>query len=57
MNVTVKRRAITAIREFLKPHKAVAKDTVARCIKSILQKSGIDTAKFTSHSTRAQGNF
>ena len=38
---------------FVKPHKVVAKDTVARWVKSILQKSGIDTAKLTSHSTRA----
>ena len=38
---------------FVKPHKAVTKDTVARWVKPILQKSGIDTAKFTSHSTRA----
>ena len=38
---------------FVKPHKAVTKDTVARWVKTILQKSGIDTDKFTSHSTRA----
>ena len=38
---------------FVKPHKAVTKDTVARWVKSILQKLGIDTVKFTSQSTRA----
>ena len=34
-------------------HKAVTKDTIARWVKSILQQSGIDTDKFTCHSTRA----
>ena len=38
---------------FAKPHKPVTKDTIARWIKSILKKSGIDTDKFTSHRTRA----
>jgi site-specific recombinase XerD len=38
---------------FVKPHKAVTKDTIARWVKSILQQSGIDTDKFTCHSTRA----
>ena len=38
---------------FVKPRKAVTKDTVARWVKTILPKSGIDTDKFTSHSTRA----
>jgi hypothetical protein len=38
---------------FVKPHKAVAKDTIARWVKSILKQAGIDTVKFTCHSTRA----
>jgi integrase len=38
---------------FVKPHKAVTKDTIARWVKSILQQSGIDADKFTCHSTRA----
>ena len=38
---------------FVKPHKAVTKDTIARWIKTILKLSGIDTEKFSTHSTRA----
>lgn len=38
---------------YTKPHNAVTKDTVARWVKTVLQSSGIDTKKFTCHSTRA----
>jgi integrase len=38
---------------FVKPHKAVTKDSIARWVKSILKQAGIDTDKFTCHSTRA----
>lgn len=38
---------------FSKPYKAVSKDTLARWIKEGLKKAGIDTAKYSAHSTRA----
>ena len=38
---------------FVKPHKAATNDSIARWVKSILKKAGIDTDKFTCHSTRA----
>ncbi|XP_013394424.1 uncharacterized protein LOC106161898 isoform X1 [Lingula anatina] len=38
---------------FRKPHKAVSKDTVARWIKVVLIRSGIDTVKYGAHSVRA----
>ena len=38
---------------FVKPHKSVSRDTISRWTKTVLQNSGIDTTKFTSHSTRA----
>lgn len=37
---------------FIKPHKAVTKDTIARWIKTMLGRSGVDTAKFTAGSVR-----
>ena len=38
---------------FVKPHKAVSKDTIGRWVKSVLANAGIDTSKFGAHSTRA----
>ena len=38
---------------YIRPHKAVSKDTVARWLKVTLGLSGIDTEKFTAHSYRA----
>ena len=38
---------------FIKPHKAVSKDTVARWCKNTMKWSGIDTDKYTTHSSRA----
>ena len=38
---------------FVKPHKPVSKDTVARWIKCTMQKSGIDISVFKPHSTRS----
>ena len=38
---------------FNKPHKPVTKDTIARWIKTVLGKAGIDTSSYTAHSTRA----
>ena len=38
---------------FQKPFKPVSKDTISRWIKSVLSDAGVDTAKFTAHSTRA----
>ena len=38
---------------YVKPHRAVSKDTISRWIKDVLQKSGVDTSVFTAHSTRS----
>ena len=38
---------------FAKPFKAVSKDTLSRWIKESLRHAGIDTAKYSAHSTRA----
>lgn len=38
---------------FVRPHKPVSRDTISRWTKTVLKNSGIDTTKFTSHSTRA----
>ena len=38
---------------YVVPHKAVSKDTISRWIKITLQKAGINTKVFKSHSTRA----
>ena len=38
---------------FSKPHKAVSTDTLARWIKTGLANAGIDTNKYSAHSTRA----
>lgn len=38
---------------FIKPNKAVSRDTISRWTKQVLTSSGIDTKMFTSHSTRA----
>ena len=35
------------------PHKGVARGTISRWIKTVLQEAGIDTGKLTAHSTRA----
>lgn len=37
---------------FMKPHKSVAKDTIARWIRTMLRMSGIDTSKFSAGSVR-----
>ena len=38
---------------YQKPHRPVSKDTISRWIKTVLQRSGIDTAQYTAHSTRS----
>lgn len=38
---------------YIKPHHKVSRDTISRWAKSVLESSGIDTAMFTAHSTRA----
>ena len=38
---------------FIKPNKAVSRDTISRWTKQVLTNYGIDTKIFTSHSTRA----
>lgn len=37
---------------FIKPHKSVSRDTIARWIKHMLAISGVDTAKYTASSVR-----
>lgn len=38
---------------YVKPHRAVSRDTISRWAKSVLECSGIDSHKFSPHSTRA----
>lgn len=38
---------------YVKPHRAVLRDTISRWAKIVLESSGIDSHKFTPHSTRA----
>lgn len=38
---------------FIKPHKAVSKDTIARWCKETLKMSDIDVSKYSTHSSRA----
>lgn len=38
---------------YTNPYKAVSKDTLSRCLKSVLNSSGINTKVFTAYSTRA----
>ncbi|XP_071797703.1 uncharacterized protein [Asterias amurensis] len=38
---------------YASPHKQVRSETISRWIKNTLHKAGIDTAKFTAHSTRS----
>ena len=37
----------------VKPHKRVSRDTIARWLKLVMSKSGIDTSVYKAHSTRA----
>jgi len=37
---------------FRRPHKPVSKDTIARWLKLVMQKAGLDTKVYTAHSTR-----
>ena len=38
---------------YIKPHKAVSAQTLARWMRDILKAAGIDTAMFSQHSTRS----
>ncbi|XP_068726484.1 uncharacterized protein [Montipora capricornis] len=38
---------------YVKPHRAVSRDTISRWAKSVLESFGIDSHKFSAHSTRA----
>ena len=38
---------------YIKPHKAVSKDTIARWCRETLKMSGIDTKKYSTHSSRS----
>ena len=37
---------------FIKPHKSVAKDTIARWVRTLLRMSGIDVSKFSAGSAQ-----
>ena len=37
---------------FIKPHKSVAKDTIARWVRTLLRMSGIDVSKFSAGSVQ-----
>ena len=38
---------------FIRPHQPVSKDTISNWIKNFMTSAGIDTSKYTTHSTRA----
>lgn len=38
---------------YVRPHKSVTKDTIARWVKAMLRRSGVDTTKFTAGSVRS----
>ena len=38
---------------FTKPHKPVSKETISRWVKTVLKGAGIDTTKYSAHSSRA----
>jgi integrase len=38
---------------YIKPHKAISRDTVSRWIRTVLQRSGVDVTMFKPHSVRA----
>ena len=38
---------------FVKPHRAVSKDTIGRWVKCVLANAGIDTNQFGAHSTHS----
>ena len=38
---------------YMKPHRHVARDTISRWIKYVLQQAGVDTTQFSAHSTRS----
>ena len=46
-------KGVTAASEFPKPQKPVSTDTISRWLKTVLEKSGIDTSVFKGHSARA----
>ena len=37
---------------YQKPHKRISKDTLARWLRAVMERSGIDTVQFGAHSTR-----
>ena len=37
----------------ISPHKAVSPETISRWLKQVLSEAGIDTIKYSAHSTRA----
>jgi site-specific recombinase XerD len=38
---------------YMKPHKAVTKDTISRWIKTVMERSGINISKYGPHTIRA----
>ena len=41
---------------FVKPHKAVTTDTIARWLRTVMSKAGVDTTVFKAHSCRSASN-
>ena len=50
---SLRKDSTSLLLSFVKPHKPVTKDTIARWLKTMLEMSGIDTSIFTPHSIRA----
>jgi hypothetical protein len=46
-------KSVSLLLSFVKPFKPVTKDTISRWIKTVMERSGIDTKIYTSHSVRA----
>ena len=47
------RKCDSLLISFIKPYGEVSKDTIARWLKTIMQRAGIDISKFSAHSIRA----
>ena len=45
------RRSLQLLVSFIKPHKAISRDTLARWTIGILKLAGVNTNKYASHST------
>ena len=47
------RKCNSLLISYVKPHETVSKDSIARWIKTIMQRAGIDVLKFSAHSVRS----